>query len=136
MKTKLKEYLTILVELSKVRITISVTFTTAVGYLLFKGRLDLDTLIVSLGVFILSCGSSAFNHFQERSYDALMTRTMKRPIADGRITPSQGFSIAAILVLLGLWGLIIYTNIECFYLGIAALFWYNILYTPLKRLSS
>ncbi len=136
MKTKLKEYLTILLELSKVRITVSVTFTTAVGYLLFKGRLDVDMLIVSLGVFILSCGSSAFNHFQERKYDALMTRTMKRPIADGRITPTQGFAIASILVLFGLWILVTFTNWDCFLLGVAALFWYNILYTPLKRVSS
>lgn len=136
MKTKLKEYLTILLELSKVRITVSVTLTTAVGYLLFKGRLDIDTLIVSIGVFVLSCGSSAFNHFQERKYDAIMTRTMKRPIVDGRISPSQGFAIASILVLSGLWILITFTNWESFYLGLAALFWYNILYTPLKRYSS
>lgn len=129
----IKKYFDIFQELAKVRITVFVAVSTTVGYILSAGQLDLELLIPTLGVFLLASGSSVFNHIQESETDAKMNRTKYRPIPSGRITPWGAFLFAMVLVVSG--SILLYdgSNLLGLELGWLALFWYNAVYTPLKK---
>jgi len=126
-------FLKTLIELAKVKITFAVTLTTATGYILASGRFDSGVLLPSLGIFLLACGSSAINHFQERDRDALMERTKDRPIPSGRISPNRTLVFAFALTILGSWILYYSSGMMAMQLGLLALLWYNGIYTPLKK---
>jgi len=121
-----------LLELSKVKITVAVALTTVTGYLLARGRFDIYMLLPTLGIFILACGSSAINHYQERDKDALMERTRNRPIPSGRISAKGALLYALILTIAGSWILYDSSGPLAMQLGLLALLWYNAIYTPLK----
>ena len=120
-------------ELSKVRITFAVALTTATGYLLASGNLDTGIILPAVGIFILACGSSAINHYQERESDARMERTRNRPIPSGRISPNGALVFALILTLTGSYLLYAGGGMLVMQLGLLALIWYNVIYTPLKK---
>lgn len=130
------ERLRIVVQLSKMRISQLVALSTMVGYILATGELSLFMLVPTLGTFLLSCGSSALNQYQERGYDALMERTSDRPIPAGRISAGEGLVIAILLMLAGAAVLLLGTNITALMLGLFNVLWYNGVYTPLKRVSA
>ncbi len=130
------EYLKIFIALGKVKITFFVSVSAALGFILANGRISFGIILPVLGVFILSCGSSAFNQFQEYRPDAMMNRTKRRPIPIGRIEPFEGFIIASFLTISGLLLLLFSKNTIAFILGIIALIWYNLVYTPLKKKTS
>ena len=98
-----------------------------------SAKLDLKMLIPAFGVLVLAAGSSAINHYQERKTDALMDRTKGRPIPSGRITPTHAAITAAALVISGLVIIYFSSNLIAAVLGLIALFWYNVVYTPLKK---
>jgi protoheme IX farnesyltransferase len=128
----------VILELTKARITATVTLTTATGYFLAARRLEWDMCMPLLGVFILASGSSALNQWQESNIDARMKRTRRRPIPAGRIDPGWAFFLAVLLVLVGVFLL---TSVEgnprtLIGLGGAALLWYNGVYTYLKRVTA
>jgi heme o synthase len=123
----------VFLELSKVKITFAVALTTITGYLLAKGSFDTGLIIPTLGIFLLACGSSAINHFQESEFDARMERTKARPIPSGRISSSGALTFAFLLSAAGSVLLYISTGMEGMGLGLLALLWYNAIYTPLKR---
>lgn len=129
----LKDKIKIYSELSKLRITIFVTITTSFGFIAYNGIIFPDILYATLGTLLLACGSAAFNHFQERNIDILMDRTKNRPIPSGKISANQAFLSALLLVTIGTVILLLGTNIVAASLGLLNLFWYNIIYTPLKR---
>lgn len=120
-------------ELSKVKITFAVALTTITGYLLAKGEFDAGLVLPTFGIFLLACGSSAINHFQERDKDALMERTRNRPIPSGRISPFGALLFAMALVAAGSYLLFFSSGFLGMQLGLLALIWYNIIYTPLKK---
>ena len=60
MKNKLK----ILADLTKIKITVFVTLTTAVGFVAAAGKLNLVFVEVCLGLLLLACGSAVINHIQ------------------------------------------------------------------------
>ena len=120
-------------ELSKVKITMAVALTTVTGYLLARGRFDIYMLLPTLGIFILACGSSAINHYQERDKDALMERTRNRPIPSGRISAKGALLFALILTIAGSYILYDSAGPLAMQLGLLALLWYNAIYTPLKN---
>jgi heme o synthase len=122
--------------LGKVRITAFVAISSALGYILSNGNADLSMLFMIIGVFILASGSSALNQFQEFRYDALMQRTMRRPIPSGSITPSTGLLIAVLMIIAGESILLLNSGISAFLLGLFAVIWYNVFYTPFKRISA
>jgi len=122
----------IIFELGKFRITMFVSFSTALGYLLAGNTLDFKLLIIVLGVFLLAGGASAFNEWREYSRDALMERTKNRPIPSGAITPRMGFNIALLLTFAGLGFLALINDLLVVSLGSFALIWYNTVYTSLK----
>lgn len=131
-----KQLVSIIAELGKFRITFFVAISTAVGFILSSGVISLNLFITALGVFLLASGSSAFNHVQERDLDKLMDRTANRPIPSGRISVSFATAISLILVLISIGVLYLAASITSVILGLVALFWYNIFYTPLKRKSA
>jgi len=127
------ELIKILLELTKFKITSFVTITTFLGYILFTNELKTDLIGVLIGVLLLSSGSAIFNHYQERKYDALMKRTMNRPIPSGKVNAGVAFLLGLLFSVGGLLILSFGYNLSSAILGLIALLWYNGIYTPLKR---
>ena len=132
MKTKFK----ILAELTKLKITLFVTLTTAVGFIAYTGELNIYLIAPVLGILLLACGSAVINHIQERNIDSLMNRTKNRPIPSGKISVKDAAFISGFLIITGT--IVMYIGAGVLPLGLALLnlIWYNIIYTPLKRKTS
>lgn len=128
-KSLIKDY----IELAKIRITIAVTITCGIGFILADGSLTQKAIIPILGTFIIACGSAAFNQYQEYRYDIDMGRTENRPIPAGRISPMHGFIFSMMLSAIGFLILLEYGSELQAVLGLSALFIYNVIYTPMKR---
>jgi heme o synthase len=129
----MKSQLKLLMELSKVKITFAVSLTTIAGYLLAKGSFDIGLILPTIGIFILACGSSALNHYQDSDRDKLMKRTQDRPIPSGRISSNNALLIAIGLSAVGSAMIWLGSDFVGFQLGLLALIWYNGIYTPMKR---
>lgn len=123
----------VFLELSKVKITFAVALTTITGYLLAGGSFDRYIILPTLGIFLLACGASAINHFQERDQDAKMDRTRNRPIPSGKISPAGALIFAFLLTVSGSYLLYRGPGMLAMELGLIALIWYNAIYTPLKK---
>ena len=130
----MRRHIGILLELGKVRIASMSVVSVAAGYLLAAGGFDANIVTAVLGVFLLACGASALNQWQERDLDARMARTAGRPLPSGRVTPRYALAAALAMILLGAVSL--YPNWTAIALGIFTVFWYNGLYTPLKRVTA
>jgi protoheme IX farnesyltransferase len=127
------EGLKIIVELSKIRISQSVALSTLVGYILATSEISLHALVAVFGTFLLSCGSAALNQYQERDVDGLMKRTRLRPIPSGRVSATLVLRISFSLMAAGSLILLAGVNEMAFTLGLFNVYWYNGIYTPLKR---
>jgi heme o synthase len=131
----LKKYIKVFAELNKVKITIAVSITTITGYILKDGQIDAGIVLPTLGIFILACGSSVINHYQERSRDALMERTKNRPIPSGQISPNMALLIGVTEIITGSVLLYFGSDLTGLILGLLALIWYNLVYTNLKKVT-
>lgn len=129
----LVELLKSYIELSKVRITIAVTLTCGIGFVLATGSLNLEAFYAILGTFIIACGSAALNQYQEYEFDIKMGRTENRPIPAKKISPFHGLMFSLILAIVGFMILLEFGSENQAVLGLSALFVYNVLYTPMKR---
>jgi protoheme IX farnesyltransferase len=124
-----------ILELGKIRISVLATLTCAAGYVLAADPLTASILVPCAGIFLLACGASAINQIQERRLDALMDRTRNRPLPSGRISVAAASIAAAALSLSGaaiLWSM----GWIALGLGLLALVWYNLVYTPLKKVTA
>ncbi|MFW5644347.1 MAG: protoheme IX farnesyltransferase [Bacteroidota bacterium] len=123
-------------KLGKYTIIIPVSLTAFTGFFLYNPTIDLNIILVSLGVFFLGIAASTLNQVQERNTDAKMLRTMNRPIPAGKISGLHAIVFTVLNFILG--GSIIYIggNIYALWLGILTIIWYNGIYTPLKRISA
>jgi protoheme IX farnesyltransferase len=128
-----KHWVNIILELTKFRIGLFAALSTFAGFILAKQGLSSEILAPISGVFLLASGSCALNQYQERFRDRLMERTRRRPIPSQRLNAATALKIAFLLLFLGAFTLLRGSNGIAFALGILALFWYNGLYTFLKR---
>lgn len=130
-----RDRLFILLQLGKIKISIPVALTGFLGYYRASGQLNEDFLFVFFGILFMSMGSSTFNHIQERKTDRLMQRTAGRPIPAGRISV-PGAVVAGILFALAGLGLLLLTgSLVAAFIGVFTLAWYNLVYTPLKKMT-
>ncbi|NJK94386.1 MAG: protoheme IX farnesyltransferase [Bacteroidales bacterium] len=93
-------------------------------------------LLSVLGILLLACASAALNHIQEIKYDAMMERTRNRPIPSGKVTKLQAWVVVIILAVAGTWLIYLGSGLSGALLGLSAMFWYNVIYTYLKRYSA
>jgi protoheme IX farnesyltransferase len=119
-------------EITKMRLSLSVVFSSLAGYLLGVDTVDFNTLVLlALGGYFMVGASNAFNQIIEKDLDALMNRTKNRPIPAGRMSVTTAFIIASIFTLLGI--IILYTiNKQTAMFGAISIFLYTCVYTPLK----
>ena len=94
--------LNIILTLSRIKVSLAVTFTAITGYLIYLGSFHLQLLLLGLGVFILASGASALNQCQEKDHDAKMDRTQHRPLPSKKIGIKQALTISIILIITGL----------------------------------
>ena len=119
-------------EITKMRLSISVVFSSIVGY--FLGAYEIDWVVVAMlavGGYFMVGASNAYNQVIERDLDALMDRTKNRPVASGRMSVRMALTIAVIFTILGLVTLF-YINPQTAMFGGISIFMYVLLYTPLK----
>jgi protoheme IX farnesyltransferase len=129
MKSSLSSYR----ELCKIRIALLSSLSAATGFLLAATELRSEMIILVLGVFLMACGSSALNQYQERETDAAMPRTSNRPLPSGRIKPVNALYFSLSLLFSGSSTLLLTGALPAPLLGLFAVAWYNGVYTSLKR---
>jgi len=122
--------------LGKVTISVPVALTGFLGYFLYKPEVDLEALLTIFGVFFLSLASASINQIQERKTDAQMKRTAARPIPAGIISLKAAILFAIICALLGTTLLMLTGYPLAAAIGLFTLAWYNLVYTPLKRITA
>jgi protoheme IX farnesyltransferase len=132
--SKLADVLT----LAKVRLNALVVATAAGGYYLGAiADVDLVPLVIAcLGTGLVAGGAAAVNQIQERETDRLMERTRLRPVADRRMSPGVGWTVAVLLAGTGTALLWLGANPLAALVAITTLVCYVVVYTPLKRRTS
>ncbi len=96
--------------------------------------LQLMTFLVLLcGVTLVAMGASGFNQLMERDIDALMIRTMQRPLPRGEMSLQAVAFLALCATGAGLALLSVPCQILPPFFALLSLLWYLIIYTPLKR---
>ncbi|MFN8208296.1 MAG: protoheme IX farnesyltransferase [Bacteroidales bacterium] len=126
----------LVLSLGKVTISFSVALTTLTGFLAAGGGFSLKLLAAAGGVFILASGASALNQVQEHLTDALMARTRYRPLPAGYMSRRTGFILALVMILIGALILWMSTPLSSLILALLTVFWYNGVYTPLKKITA
>jgi protoheme IX farnesyltransferase len=122
--------------LGKVTISVPVALTGFLGYFLYKPELDRGAVLTIFGVFLLSMASGSINQIQERKTDALMKRTAGRPIPAGIISLKSAILFSILCALAGTSLLMLTGYALAAALGLFTLAWYNLVYTPLKRITA
>ena len=124
--------------LTKPEVNFLILITTFSGFYLaprssprgFPVSLALHTL---LGTLFVASGTATLNQYFERDFDAKMRRTARRPVASGRIKPSNALWFGISLSLVGAAYLALAVNFLTSLLAVGTLLGYLFLYTPLKR---
>lgn len=119
-------------EITKMRLSLSVVFSSIAGYLLGTDEVSFYTiLLLALGGYFMVGASNAFNQIIEKDLDALMERTKNRPIPAGRMSVKSAFVLASLFTVFGI--IILYIiNPQTAMFGAISIFLYTSAYTPLK----
>ncbi|TFF43125.1 heme o synthase [Pseudomonas sp. RIT623] len=123
-------------ELTKPKVVVLMLITSLVGmFLATRAGVAWSVLLFgNLGIALCAGGAAAVNHVLDRRIDALMARTHKRPLAQGRVAPLPALLFALLLALAGMGLLLVFTNPLTAWLTLASLLGYALLYTGyLKR---
>lgn len=128
-------YIKIVFALIKYKVSMAVTFTAITGFIIYAGNIDFSIFQLAVSVFILAGGSSALNECQESKYDAKMERTRNRPIPSSKISHGNALVVSLLFIFTGIFLLYFFFGLIPFLLGLFNIFWYNLLYTNLKRIT-
>src|SRR4028119_1016818 len=96
--TKVKHYFGLL----KFRLSSTVAFSSAIGYMLGEGHLELlNVLLIMLGGFLVTGSANIINQILEKDLDKLMKRTAQRPLPTGALTIAEAAIFCGLLGVVG-----------------------------------
>ena len=132
---KQRSLFTEILTLIKYRLSLSVVLSSVASYLIAFEVFSLLTFtLLILGGFFVVGASNGFNQIIERNRDALMTRTLNRPLPTGGLNVNQAILVCLILSFLGLF--MLYTiNFRTAFFGFVSMIIYLAIYTPLKPIT-
>ncbi len=123
-------------QLLKFRLSLTVAFSSAIGYMLRVAEFQWsNVLLVMLGGLLVTGSANIINQIHEKDLDKLMTRTAKRPLPLGIITPAAAWVYCIGLGVAGLALLALQFNYLTAALSLLSLVLYGFVYTPLKVIS-
>jgi len=140
-----------LIETTKPGITRLVTITSFVGYVMaaagwrfgdgapgrwFEWQLVLSAAGCIVGTALAAAGANALNQWMERDRDAVMPRTVRRPLPQGRVSAGLVLGVGSALCFLGcglLWAINGYVPAL---VAVACVVSYVAMYTPMKTRSA
>jgi protoheme IX farnesyltransferase len=128
----IREYL----QLTKPRVVALLVFCAVIGmFLAVPGIPPWRALVFgTIGIWMASGSAAAFNHLVDERIDKLMTRTARRPLATGKLTPRQALVFAVLLGILSMLVLALLVNPLTAVLTFGGLIGYALVYTAyLKR---
>jgi len=124
--------------LTKPEITFNVVLTALVGFLAAAhGSVDVMALVRTLlGTALVAGAASTLNQWVERDHDALMKRTVRRPLPARRLTPTESLAFGAALGIAGTAFLVVSVGLLAATLAALTAASYLLVYTPMKRVTS
>jgi protoheme IX farnesyltransferase len=123
-------------ELTKPRLSLLSVATAVVGYFSTRSAWDAPTFVAMLvGTSCAAGGVAALNQWMECDTDAVMKRTLDRPLPSGRVAPGSAFVLGWALCAAGLGVLFAKVNGLAAFFALATMVCYLALYTPAKRWS-
>ncbi|KAI1652560.1 mitochondria protoheme IX farnesyltransferase [Daldinia decipiens] len=144
-----RRQLSLLLSLSKPRLTILVVLTAMAPYALYpvpaflSPSIGLDTpslspltlTFLTTGTALCSASANALNMLYEPAWDAKMTRTRNRPLVRGLLSERKALVFAVLAAVAGVGSLYFGVNPTVAFLGAANIALYAGVYTPMKRVS-
>jgi protoheme IX farnesyltransferase len=132
--TLLSDYWT----LTKPEVNFLILITTVVGFYMASAKDGRPFSFVGLfntllGTLLVASGTGVLNQYLERTFDAQMRRTARRPAAAGRLSPSAVLTFGTALAVMGNIYLSAAVNLLASALATLTLLTYLFVYTPLKR---
>ena len=119
----------------KPRVMSLVVFTAWAGLVLAPGTVPLWAAIASIICIAAGAGASgALNMWYDADIDAQMSRTKKRPIPQGKMTPRAALGFGTAISFASVWMLYVASNMVAAALLAFTIFFYLVIYTMwLKR---
>jgi heme o synthase len=136
--SKVKDYF----QLIKFTLSFMVVFSTVVCFLIapyetiYVRHTLLSVLLLFVAGLCITGSANTINQVLEKDTDALMARTAKRPIASGRMSVTEGYIFAFVTGVVGVGMMWYFFNLNSALVGLASLFIYGFIYTPLKKVNS
>ena len=131
---KFMSLLKVIFELTKFRLSLLVSFSAIVGFILASDNFNLiDLFVLGLSGYLITASSVINNQILEKDLDKKMDRTKKRPLPTNRISYKNSIIISVLFMLSGLLFMFLYFNVTAAILGLMSLLLYTFAYTPLKR---
>ncbi|MDF1643522.1 MAG: heme o synthase [Pseudomonadales bacterium] len=123
-------------ELCKPNVVFLIAFTALAGMLLaVPGMPPLGTVAIALlGISLGSAAGAAVNHVVDHRIDALMARTMNRPVVQGDVSQKSAVIFALLMGAISMFLLVVFVNTLTAVLTFISMIGYAVIYTMyLKR---
>ncbi|UBM57274.1 heme o synthase [Marinilongibacter aquaticus] len=121
-------------DLTKFRLSATVVFSAAVGFVLGSVVLNYGQLaLFALASFLTTAAANVVNQILERDVDKLMKRTADRPLPSGRLSVNEAMVFAAICLVVSQTILLTAFNAKAMGIALLSFVLYGFVYTPLKR---
>lgn len=127
---KLKAYY----ELTKFRLSSTVVFSSAFGFIIASEKVDwIKLLMFCVAAFSTTAAANIINQIIEKDLDKLMTRTENRPLPSGRLSIKEAAIFGWIMAAIAMYILFYQFNFRAGLLALLSMVLYGFVYTPLKR---
>lgn len=133
--SRVKDYF----QLTKFTLSFTVVFSCVICYLLAPKVVDYNwwmILLLFVAGMLITGSANAINQAVEKDTDAVMKRTAKRPVANGRMSQQEAYTFAFIAGVAGVVMMWYFFNLSSALLSAFSLFLYAYIYTPLKKINS
>jgi protoheme IX farnesyltransferase len=121
-------------DLTKFRLSSTVVFSSAIGFMLGSTSIHYGLLVLfALAAFLTTAAANVVNQIWEKDLDKLMSRTENRPLPSGRLTVQESLVFLIVCLVISQFILIYYFNIKTAGIALLSFGLYGFVYTPLKR---
>ena len=133
-KYSLSEKLKAYFDLTKFRLSSTVVFSGAVGFIMGSTVLNYGFLVLfAIAAFLTTAAANIVNQIIEKDLDVLMKRTSSRPLPSGRLSQNEAVIFGFICLLISQFILAYFFNVKAMGIAMLSFVLYGFVYTPLKR---